>query len=77
MGSSRSIFHISSSGFIGPIGHGQRTAGGTGLGLAIVKEIMEAHGGTVSVTSQVDKGSVFTLRFPALSHQIVPETVLA
>jgi signal transduction histidine kinase len=54
-----------------------KDSGGTGLGLAIIKEIMEAHGGTVSVTSQVDKGSVFTLRFPALSHQIVPETVLA
>jgi len=54
-----------------------KDSGGTGLGLAIIKEIMEAHGGTVSVTSQVDKGSVFTLRFPALSHQIVSETVLA
>ncbi len=54
-----------------------KDSGGTGLGLAIIKEIVEAHGGTVSVTSQVDKGSVFTLRFPSLSHQIVSETVLA
>ncbi|MGQ0667369.1 MAG: sensor histidine kinase [Nitrospiraceae bacterium] len=49
-----------------------KDAGGTGLGLPIVKEIAEAHGGTISVTSQVDKGSVFTLRLPAPAHQPVP-----
>jgi signal transduction histidine kinase len=49
-----------------------KDAGGTGLGLPIVKEIAEAHSGTISVTSQVDKGSVFTLRLPALSRQAIP-----
>jgi heavy metal sensor kinase len=49
-----------------------KDAGGTGLGLPIVKEIAEAHGGTISVTSQVEKGSVFTLRLPVFSRPAIP-----
>lgn len=42
-----------------------RLSGGTGLGLAIVRSIMQAHGGDVSVASDVDLRTVaFTLRFP-------------
>jgi signal transduction histidine kinase len=37
---------------------------GTGIGLAIVKYIMEAHGGHVEVTSDLGKGSTFSLCFP-------------
>jgi two-component system OmpR family sensor kinase len=37
---------------------------GTGLGLSIVDAVMSAHGGNVTVTSEVGKGSTFTLFFP-------------
>ena len=37
---------------------------GLGLGLAIVRGILEAHGGTIKVESQVSRGTTFTLRLP-------------
>ena len=39
-------------------------AGGTGLGLAIVKHIAQAHKGSVTVDSQLGKGSIFSVNIP-------------
>ena len=38
--------------------------GGTGLGLAITKNIIEAHGGSIVLDTEVDKGSTFTIKLP-------------
>jgi two-component system, OmpR family, sensor histidine kinase KdpD len=39
---------------------------GTGMGLPISKAIVEAHGGSISVTSQLHHGSVFSFTLPAV-----------
>lgn len=42
---------------------------GTGLGLAICKQLAEAHGGNISVSSIVDKGSIFKVTIPTIPKE--------
>ncbi len=46
-------------------GSRSRDTGGTGLGLAIVKHVMQRHGGTLDIDSELGKGSRFRLTLPA------------
>ena len=43
---------------------GETSISGTGVGLAIAKDIVEAHGGTITVESAVGEGTTFTVRLP-------------
>jgi signal transduction histidine kinase len=45
---------------------------GTGLGLCVSERLISAHGGSISVSSQEGKGSVFTLSLPAIASRGLP-----
>jgi signal transduction histidine kinase len=42
---------------------------GLGLGLCIAKEIVKAHNGTIDVRTELNKGTVFTVRLPLTEHK--------
>lgn len=46
------------------------TGDGTGLGLAMVHGVVESYGGTITVTSELHKGSIFTIYLPITNEQI-------
>ncbi len=51
----------------------ENVTSGAGLGLSICKQIVEAHNGRLDVTSEVDKGSTFTVHLPVIrEEQITP-----
>jgi two-component system phosphate regulon sensor histidine kinase PhoR len=52
----------------------KHTVAGTGLGLMIIRQIVEAHGGTVGVESQIGRGSTFRFSIPhgPISDRLVP-----
>ena len=45
-------------------GSTQREYGGTGLGLSVSRQLVELHGGTISVSSEIGKGSTFSFTLP-------------
>jgi signal transduction histidine kinase len=49
-----------------------RSSRGTGLGLAIVKDIVGAHQGTIEVTSEIGKGTIFIVQLPGGNQSYIP-----
>jgi signal transduction histidine kinase/ligand-binding sensor domain-containing protein/DNA-binding response OmpR family regulator len=52
-----------------------QSAQGTGIGLHLTKKLVELHHGTIQVTSEPNKGSSFTLRFPLGKQHLEPDEI--
>jgi two-component system, OmpR family, sensor histidine kinase BaeS len=48
-------------------------SGGLGVGLAVTKEIIDRHNGTITVESELGKGTTFTLRIPLHRTRSLPK----
>jgi signal transduction histidine kinase len=60
--------------FAGPGGTSSRaTPSGSGLGLYLSRGLIEAHGGTITVESKLQKGSLFTITLPAGVGEVAGE----
>jgi signal transduction histidine kinase len=51
--------------------HARPEVEGSGIGLSVIKRSVEAHGGAISVESEVGSGSTFTLRWPVAALDLV------
>ena len=52
-----------------------RTHEGSGIGLALVQELVKLHGGSISATSEVGRGTTFTVSIPLGSQHLPPDQV--
>ena len=52
-----------------------RTHEGSGIGLALVQELVKLHGGSISATSEVGRGTTFTVRIPLGSQHLPHDQV--
>jgi hypothetical protein len=52
-----------------------RSYEGSGIGLALVQELVKLHGGNVSVQSEVDRGTTFTVSIPAGKAHLPAERI--
>jgi len=48
----------------------EHRAPGTGLGLSVAKKAVEAHGGKISIESDVQTGTTFVIAIPAIAEQL-------
>jgi len=54
-----------------------RSQEGTGIGLAMVKELVRMHGGTIKVSSELGKGSTFTVSIPTGKENLPADKIIS
>ena len=52
-----------------------RNAEGSGIGLCLVKSIVELHGGSINLESEIGKGSKFTIELPSRTVAVPYDTI--